>query len=294
MDLRKLRYLLTVAEEKHFTRAAERLYISQPSLSQQIKHLEDELGTALIERSSRLVRLTAAGELLCQHARHIFNELQDAQTALAELAHLERGTLAIGCVQTVNAYLMPRLLSAFVAQHPNIALSVEEMPAAEIEARLLEGTLQIGLGFSPPSQPAIEAEVLFDEELVLYVAADHPLAGCTQLELRQLEGVPLALLPRTFCTRRIWEACAQQAALTPKVMVELNTVQGLLSLVSHSRLASVLPQLAQSLAQNLCAIRLVLPTPRRSIALLWRRNAFKCAASRAFAHLLKSTPLGIG
>ncbi len=183
---------------------------------------------------------------------------------------------------------MPRLLSAFVAQHPNIAISVEEMPAAEIEAHLLEGNLQIGLGFSPPSQPAIEAEVLFDEELVLYVAADHPLAGCTQLELRQLEGVPMALLPRTFCTRRIWEACAQQAELTPKVMVELNTVQGLLSLVSHSRLASALPH-ALDAAQDLCAIRLVMPTPRRSVALLWRRNAFKCAASLAFAHLLKRT-----
>jgi len=176
MELRQLRYLLVVADEANFTRAAEKVFVSQSALSQQIQSLEQDVGTVLLDRSKRGVRLTAAGEILYRHARRVFLELEQMEIALQELEGLQRGELRVGVVQTVNDYLMPSLLTAFTAHYPRVTLSIDELSSDEIEARLEAGELQIGLGFAPPTNLHIEAEILFDEHLVLIVRDDHPLA----------------------------------------------------------------------------------------------------------------------
>src|SRR5688500_7403896 len=124
MELRQLRYLLAVVEEANFTRASEKVFVSQSALSQQIQALEQEIGTVLLDRSKRGVRLTAAGEILRHHAQRIFLELEQAQTAIQELEGLQRGELRIGVVQTVNAYLLPSLVTAFLGRYPDIKLSI--------------------------------------------------------------------------------------------------------------------------------------------------------------------------
>jgi LysR family cyn operon transcriptional activator len=285
MELRHLRYFQAVAEEHSFRRAAERLFISQPALSQQIRQLEEELGVPLFDRIGKRVRPTAAGELLLGYARRVLHELDEAQRALAEFEGLARGTLALAVVQTVNSYLIPAALARFIPAYPAIAIRIEELPAGQIEAGIIGGQIDLGIGFAPASAAEIEAEPLFDEELVLIVRSDHRLAGQERLPVGQLEGVPLALLAQTFCTRRLVDQCAQLAGARLDVRVEMNAIEGLLATVRATGLATVLPALAlrTTAGAGLCAVALCEPVPRRSVGLLWQRGGYRCAAARAFA-----------
>ncbi|GIV77761.1 MAG: LysR family transcriptional regulator [Litorilinea sp.] len=293
MELRQLRYFLTVAEEGHFTRAAEKLYISQPALSQQIRQLEEEVGMALFERLPRAIRLTTAGATLAVHARRILQAVEEAQTALAELAGLARGSLRIGVVQTVNAYWMPQLVARFTRQYPAIELHVDELPADDIEAGLLDGTLHVGIGFVPPTSRDIQTESLFTEELVLIVAQEHPLAAQAEVPVQEVAQFPLILLPRSFCTRRLWEASAAQAGVSPKVLIEMNTIGTILAAVRQTNGATVLPALALAGdgQPGLTAVRLVAPTPRRTVGLMWRRRGCRDVAARAFAEIVRQESL---
>ncbi|MCS7082586.1 MAG: LysR substrate-binding domain-containing protein [Bacteroidetes bacterium] len=289
MELRQLRYLLAVAEEGSITRAAERVYVTQPALSQQLQLLERELGVALLDRSGRRVRLTPAGELLVRGARRALRELEEARSAIRELVGLERGELAVGAVQTVNAYLIPSALARFWTRHPKVRLRVRELSADEIERAVIDGQLDLGLSFVPPHLAGLEVEPLFVEELVLFVRPGHPLAGRAQVRLCELDGVPLALLPPSFCTRRLWDRCAAEADLKPVVAAELNTIDGLLRLAHRVDLATALPQLARHnpLAEGLRTVRLVDPTPRRTVGGLFRKGRYVCAISASFWRMLR-------
>ncbi|HYF62194.1 MAG TPA: transcriptional regulator CynR [Herpetosiphonaceae bacterium] len=289
MELRQLRYFLAVAEEGHFTRAASRLYVSQPNLSQQIRQLEDELGATLIDRSGRQARLTAAGEVLARHARRVLSELDDARLAIDELAGLRRGALALGAVQTVNGYLLPEAVAAFTARYPGISLRVEERSAGEIECGVADGALQLGIGFAPAGSPDVEAEHLYHEELALIVPAGHPWSGREYLAVGELDEAPMVLLGPDFCTRRLWEESARGAGIRPRVSLEMNTISGILAAVRQTASVTALPPqtLAAKGADGLVAVPLRDPTPRRAVGLLYRRGGYRCAASQAFSALLR-------
>src|SRR5215471_11194461 len=139
IELRHLRYFLAVAEDQHFTRAAEKLRITQPTLSHQIRELEGQLNLSLFDRVGRRVKLTAAGEMLLPRARRIVRELAEAQSALDELHGLKRGGLKVGIVQTVNACVIPEIVARFSATHPGIDIACAEMAVADIEAGLEKG-----------------------------------------------------------------------------------------------------------------------------------------------------------
>jgi LysR family transcriptional regulator, cyn operon transcriptional activator len=284
MELRQLRYLLTIAEEANFTRAAEKVFVSQSALSQQIQALEQEVGTTLLARSRRGVKLTAAGEILCHHARRMVSELEQAQVALRELEGLQRGELRVGVVQTVNDYLIPTLATCFTHQYPQIRLSIEELSSDEIETRLESGDLQVGLSFIPAALASIHTELLFEERLVLIVRQDHALAQQNEVPVRTLDAMPMVMLSNTFCTRRLWEEKARLAAAQPQVVMEMNTVSSILSVVERTGLTTVLPQhtLTEERSGKLTSLALHDPTPLRQVGLLWHRESYLCAASRAF------------
>ncbi|HTU27355.1 MAG TPA: LysR family transcriptional regulator, partial [Pirellulales bacterium] len=151
MELRHLRYFLAVAQDAHFRRAAARMHVSQPTLSLQVQELEKELGVALFDRIGRRVRLTQAGQVFRDYAERALSVVQDGRTALAEIDGLVRGSLTVGVVQTVNAYLIPPIVSRFATEHPQVRLRVEEMAAGEIEDGLLKGSLDLGISFLPPA-----------------------------------------------------------------------------------------------------------------------------------------------
>ncbi len=291
IELRHLRYFLAVAQTAHFTRAAEALYVSQPTLSQQIKQLEVELGTTLFDRIGKRVMLTEAGKILQTHAQRALAELEQAQQAIQELEGLQRGELAVGVVQTVNAYMVPDLVAGFTTSHPAISLRIQELSADEIEAGIEQGKLHLGIGFVPPTSPLLEAEPLFEENLVLIVGKAHHLARQKQVSFGELNNEPLVVLPSDFYTRRLMDEGLQTAGAQASLLVEMNTIAGILATVRATGAATVLPSLALRLkeGEELCSVELADPVPRRSIGLLWLRDGYRRAAARAFAAITVAT-----
>lgn len=282
MELRHLRYFVAVADAAHFTRAAEQLYVSQPTLSHQIKQLEDELGTPLFDRVGKRVRLTAAGEVFRQHAERALREMEEARVAIGELEGLSRGAVTVGVVQTVNGYLIPEAVARFTAAHPSVRVRIEELSDDKIESGLISGKINLGIGFIPPLSPEIVGEPLFEERFVLAVSDSHRLAKRRQLKVRELDDEPM-VLSSDFCTRRLTDDIFHQAGATPRLVVEMNAVEGILATVRQNGVATVLPMLALRGVKGVRTIQLTDPTPRRTVGLLWHRTSHRCASARAFA-----------
>jgi LysR family transcriptional regulator, cyn operon transcriptional activator len=289
IELRHLRYFLAVADAAHFTRAAERLHVTQPTLSHQIRQLEGQLDLSLFDRVGRQVRLTAAGELLLPFARRAFRELEEAQTALGELHGLKRGRLRVGIVQTVNACVIPEIVARFSAEFPGIEVQSAELAVAEIESGLESGRIDLGISFMPATSAKLEGEKLFTEELVAVLPGRHSLAKKRELTVRELAAVPLVLLAERYCTRQLVDGAFSAAGVRPRVQVEMNSIESILATVEQAGLASVLPELAMCRERaGLVARPLAQPKPRRSVGLLWLRGARRRRAAEAFEKITRT------
>lgn len=288
MELRHLRYFSAVAEEAHFRRAAEALHVSQPTLSLQVQELEKELGVALFDRIGRRVRLTQAGQVFRDYARRALAVLDEGKAALGEIDGMLRGSLSVGVVQTVNAYLIPSVIARFSTDYPNVRLRVEELAAAEIENGVLDGSLDLGISFLPPAHKEIESERLFEEEFVLVVPPAHRLAGRDRMRLAELAGEPLCLLGKKFCTRRIIDEGFSRAGVQPTVVVEMNSVEGVLAVVEAGGPATILPTLAMS-RQSLKAVRIDKPTPKRTVSVMKLKGHAPLRARTVFIERVTTT-----
>lgn len=204
MLLRHIRYFLAVAEQGNFTRAAEALHVSQPTLSQQIKQLEENLGTPLFDRSGRTVRLTDAGMAWMRYARLALQDLEAGTRAIHDVATLERGNLRLAMTPTFTAYLVGPVIDAFYRQYPGVSVSIHEMTQDRIEALLAEDRLDVGIAFSQAQSVDIVAEELFTESLNMMVGAQHPLVQQREpLSAQVFEQQPLVLLSEDFATRQL-------------------------------------------------------------------------------------------
>ncbi len=285
MELRHLRYFLAVAENCHFRNAAEELLVSQPTLSQQIKDLERELGTPLFERAGRRVRLTQAGTTYREYARRALNVLEEGQSILFEFDEMLRGELSVGVVQTVNSYLTPKIVASFIADFPNVTLHVEELSADEIEEALSNGSLDLGVSFEPTPGSDLRCEKLFEEELVLLVHPTHRLAARKRIKVADLGEERFCLLNKAYCTRRLIEHCFRQAETPCQVIAELNSVAGLIAVTEAGGPPTILPRLGveESAAK---IVRLEQPTPTRSICLLRAQRQAPLRAREMFVERL--------
>ncbi|MFJ3727310.1 transcriptional regulator CynR [Streptomyces sp. NPDC090045] len=282
LELRHLRYLIAVAEHGSFTRAAEELRISQPTLSQQVKQLERTVGAQLLDRTGRAVRLTDAGATYVHHARAALRDLAAAERALMDLADLTRGHLRLALTPTFTAYLVGPLVAALHTAHPGITLELREMPQDRIEAGLLADDHDLGLAFEGPHLPGIEATPLFTETLALVAAAD---ADPEPLPVRELAARRLALLSGDFATRGHVDAYLAAHGVRPPIAVEANSVQALTEIVRRTSLATVLPAAVTDDHPYLRPVPLDPALPSRTVTLLRRENAYESAASRAFTAL---------
>ena len=235
MELRQLRYFLAVAEHRNFTRAAQAVHVSQPSLSVQIQGLEEELGSPLFDRMGRHVHLTPAGEVLRDHAQRVMRDLDQAGDAIRELAGAERGRLAVGTLSTVNTYLVPRLVTEFRQRFPKIHLQVHAKPSLEIESALLRNELDVGLCLLPVSHDHLRATKLFDETLCLVgPASGRGTSPRRRMRLRELGDLPMILMPVDYCLRKIIEAECAEAGVRPQVAVEMTSPEGIVEAVTSS------------------------------------------------------------
>lgn len=262
MDFRQLRYFVAVYEEGHVGRAAERLSISQPALSQQIRHLEHSLDLSLFERGNKRLLPTLAAHTLYNHALPLLDGMQRAQDALRAFRGQALRTLAIGVLQTVHPSLVPQLLERMRRQQPHLVIQIYELSSLEIERRLLNGTLDIGISYLPPRQPGLHGLLLYEDELQLVIPANHPLRAFKKVSLSQAAELPMLLLGEEFQIRQIWQAQLANLGRRPQVQAELNNMAGILDTLLHTSLATVLPGRAQVMQDSEALLWKPLSEPR--------------------------------
>jgi LysR family transcriptional regulator, cyn operon transcriptional activator len=287
MELRHLRYFLAVAETLHFTRAAETLHVSQPTLSLQIMELERMLGAPLFDRKGRSVRLTEAGVVFRRHAVRAMREVETGQAAVSDLLGLRRGTLRVGVTHSFSTALIPKAVARFRRAHPGVGVAIEKTSGRAIEQALVAGALDLGIAYAPPESDEVAAETLFEEEVVLILALDHPLARRDRVGLAELDGLPLALISREFSTRRLIDERLREARVQPEIAVEMNDIDSLLEVVRLGTGVTVLSRRAVNDGRGLAQVPIEGPRMTRTAALLWHREAYRTTAATAFAGVIR-------
>lgn len=292
MEIRQLRYFLEIARSEHLTASARNLFVTQSTLSHSLRLLEDELGVRLFDRVGRGLRLSQAGAAFRAYAGRALQEIEAGRMALSELSGLQAGQLTVGVIPTFLNTLVPPTVAAFSAAHPGVHVVVRDLRAGAIEDLLLAGELDVGVAFHPAGREEIETEPLFDERMTLVTAPGHPLAGRRSIAVGALAGLPLALLPRSFATRRLIDDALRGAKVVPDVRVEMESVESLLAACRSGELASIVGERAARHAGGLCVIPLVSPRVVRRAGVLWRRGGARSAAAREFVALLEPAVRG--
>src|SRR6201996_6886517 len=250
MELRRIQYFVTVAEETHFGRAAERLQMAQPPLSQQIKALEAEMGVTLFQRTTRKVELTAAGERFLPRARAILASVDEAVTEAAQVADGCLGRIAIGFTGSATYDLLPSLVRVLRADLPGIELDIRgEMLTPDQVAALLDGTLDRGLLRPPVHTAEVEVHVLRREPLIAVLPEHHPLAGRDRVQLADLRDDPFVAYPshhRSVVYEAVIDAC-QRAGFFPRTLDEVAETSTLVSFVAAGLGVALVPASVQHL-----------------------------------------------
>lgn len=244
VEVRHLRYFLAVAEAGSFSRAADRLGISQPSVSQQMRDLETGLRVRLFERQGKKILLTPSGLIFQEHARAILRQLENCLQELGNEPGQLRGALHLGVVPILNVPLVPQLMGLFASNHPGISLIVEEISSTEIETALEEGRMDVGLGFLTRHSPNLRYERLCTDEFALIVSAAHPWAKRRVIHFSELHQQRLLQLPDTFVMRRMTDEICRNHQLRPRTVAEINAIETLLRSLAPLQAAALMPKIA--------------------------------------------------
>jgi LysR family transcriptional regulator, transcription activator of glutamate synthase operon len=287
MELRHLRCLVMVADEAHFTRAAQRLRIAQPALSQQIRRLEAELGLPLVERTTRSVRMTAAGRLLVEHARRMLHEADTAVAELEDLRGLRTGRLTIGASQTMGSLDLSLLLAEFHGRYPGVELSVEEDISLALAGALGRDELDLAFLTMAGEAQGLESRPVATEALVCVLPPGHALAGRAELELGDLESESFVVFRRGATIRQRVDDAAEAGGFTPSVLFETNNVNRMGSLVAAGLGVAVLPESdAARFAPSVAVVPFAAPVLTHTVYVSWRAQRRHSPAARAFAELV--------
>lgn len=288
VTLRQIQYFLAAADSLHFTKAAERLSVTQPTLSHQIAQLEAHLGGPLFDRIGKRVRLTESGTLLKSYARRAVRELEAGGLALSELEGMSRGDLRIGVIQSFSRTLLPSILGNFITKYPGIHLNIRELTGLEIEQGLAAGSLDLGIAFAPTVLDGTEVEPVLEEQLLLVVGPGNEFAARKWVRLSELNGKTFVLLSKDFLTRRLIDKYLDDAGVTLNVVCETNSVEVMLSAIVGSSVSTIMPEHALRLDdERYSAIALREPTPVRTSALLWPKLSFRSASARMFGQMMR-------
>jgi DNA-binding transcriptional LysR family regulator len=298
MEVHQLTYFESVSRHLHFTRAAEELNVAQPSVSQQIRKLETELGAPLFHRMKRHVALTEAGKTFLPHARAVLQRLEEARLEVQELSGLRKGTLAVGATPSVGTHLLPRALAAFSRRHPGITLGFREAGSRTLLGLLEAGELDLAVVIQPIRHPALETLPLLEEELLLAVPRQHQLAGIAgrrRVALAQLRHEPFVLLREgAYDLRDQTLAACRRAGFEPTVALDGGEMDSMLRFVAAGIGVAILP--AMVLAdleldgpQSTVAVRRLKPRLTRALVIARRRDRYFSAAAREFTSVLEET-----
>ncbi|MFD0164288.1 LysR family transcriptional regulator [Streptomyces decoyicus] len=289
MQLQQLRYFTAVADTRHFTRAAEREHVAQPSLSQQIRALERELGAELFHRARGHITLTDAGETLLPLARRILADAETARREVQEVARLRRGRLRLGAPPSLCASLVPDVLRAFHTAYPGVELIVTEDGSQDLVRALADGALDLALIITPlPVQaPALVTSDLLREELVVVSAPDRPapVGRRTRIRVEDLQGRPLAMFRRGYDLREFTTAACRAAGFEPTFTVEGGEMDAVLGFVRAGLGIAVVPSMVAE-RSGLRVTRFSTPGMHRVVSVAHRGDVSPPRAARELERIL--------
>ncbi|MBX7159917.1 MAG: LysR family transcriptional regulator [Acidimicrobiia bacterium] len=298
MNLRDLGYLVAVDEHRHFGRAAEACFVSQPTLSTQIKKLERELGVELVERNPRRIMLTAAGRQVADRARVILREAAGIEGIAARAQDPEGGSIRVGLFPTLGPYLLPHVVPKLHARFPRLELLLVEEKTETVLRRLRDGDLDVGVLALPVPDGGLEHEVLFSEDFLLAVPAGHALAGSADpVDTALLATEPILLLEDGHCLRdQALEVCRLSGA-NERPDFRATSLETLRQMVVAGVGVTLLPELTvQPPAAQSDGVRLLRfadPVPRRTIAMFWRPTSAYRDLMPALAAVMRDVPAGL-
>jgi LysR family hydrogen peroxide-inducible transcriptional activator len=294
VNLRDLRYLVALADERHFGRAAERCFVSQPTLSAQIRKLERYLGVPLVERQPKRVALTPTGQQVVDRARRLLQE----SDAIVELAKSSRdplsGQLRVALIPTVGPYLLPRVAPALQRELPNLKLMLYEYQTGPLLTRLRAGDLDLGVLALPVTpMDGLESAVLYEEPFSLAVPGNHRLAARTQVRIDDLKDETLLLLEDGHCLRdQALEVCSR-VTVHEAQDYRATSLETLRQMVAAGHGVTLLPELAVTapvgVTQGLAVRPFDAPPPSRTIGAVWRKSTTRGAAIEAIAATVRAT-----
>jgi LysR family hydrogen peroxide-inducible transcriptional activator len=289
MTLRDLDYLVALAETRHFGRAAARVHVSQPTLSAQLRKLEDELGVALVERRPRRVALTAAGEAVVAHARRMLREADDIRAFARASQDPLGGQLKVGLIPTLGPYLLPRVAPKVARALPKLQLMLHEYQTAPLVERTLAGELDLAILALPADTKGLVTRSLFAEAFLVAMPQGHRLAQKKRVKAAELEGEKLLLLEEGHCLRdQALEVCSRLG--TEEQDFRATSLETLRQMVASGQGVTLLPRLAAegpfASARGLVVRPFAPPAPSRVIGAAWRRSSSRGEAIAAVCDLV--------
>ncbi|HEU0153858.1 MAG TPA: LysR substrate-binding domain-containing protein [Arenimonas sp.] len=297
MNLRDLRYLVALAELRHFGRAADACHVSQPTLSTQIKKLEDELGVSLVERAPRHVMLTPAGHDIAARARRVLAEVDQMRETARRTSDPEAGSVRIGFFPTLGPYLLPHVVPRIRARFPRLELLLVEEKTEVVLQLLRDGKLDAAVLALPLHEDWLETEFLFEEPFMLAVPEGHPLAGHRDLRLAELSDQHLLLLEEGHCLRDQALAVCSLAGAGEKEGFRATSLETLRQMVAAGVGVTLLPMLAVkppvSPSENIRLLEFGNPPPTRRLALAWRKSSAMAGFLHQLAAVLRDLPPGL-
>jgi DNA-binding transcriptional LysR family regulator len=291
MQLRQLEYVVAVAEEQSFTRAAARLHMAQPSLSRQIRLIERELGVLLFDRGpgQSLVSLTSDGEALLPFVRRVMADVESTGAEARALSGMVHGRLSVGATPSLITRVLAPALVEFHASHPGIELLVVEAGSRQLVPQLASGEVDLALVVLPVTDPLVATTPLFEDPLVLAVAPGHPLAGRRSVEVRDLHRLSLVMFREGYDLRSVTLAACLAAGAEPHLVSQGGEMDGVLAFVAAGLGAAVVPAIALPSDPGVTAIPFTEPGIRRTVALAQRNDRPLARPARALADQLTAS-----
>ena len=297
MNLRDLKYFIALAEHLHFGRAAAASFVSQPTLSTQVRKLEEELGVVLVERAPRKVMLTPAGRDVAVRARRIVADVEQMREAARRSRDPEAGTVRLGIFPTLGPYLLPHVVPGIRARFPELELLLVEEKSDVLLARLQDGKLDAALLALPVNEDQLHVEFLFEEPFVLAVPDTHALAARDTLSLKDIAGERLLLLADGQCLREQALDVCQLSGASEKAEFQATSLETLRQMVAANVGITLLPTLAvKPPVARSDSIRLIdfrTPPPSRRVAMVWRRSSAMSDFLVALAQVFRELPAGL-
>ncbi|MGB0513914.1 MAG: LysR substrate-binding domain-containing protein [Wenzhouxiangellaceae bacterium] len=277
MNLRAMHYLVTLADVRHFSRAAELCHVSQPTLSTQIRKLEEELDVQLVERSPRRVMLTEVGREIVERARVLLAEANTIKSIARRSHDPHSGTLRLGIFPTLAPYFLPHVVPEVRRRYPRLTLRLSEEKTENVLNMLTQGRLDAGLLALPVDVEQLATQPLFEEPFVLAVPESHPLASKPLISMRDLEHAELLLLEDGHCLREHALEVCQLAGAQEKLDFHATSMETLRQMVAAGTGITLMPVLAVkppvAHTENLVIRPFDEPVPKRTIALVWRKSS---------------------